>query len=251
MRTLAPARSSPSIFPAAISPPPITTTFCLPASQTWEINSSVIPPSTPGFCPLPANRVPRPQRFAGQNRTDLFVGLLAQKCAQIFIGPAFFLNMFKIKSFDRVGNIGCRAAVSDRTRDGSNLANASSDAEVVGVDHFSVRFYFLAFDADVSDPMLSATVRAASDVQLYLFGKSGKPVFEFGREPAREPFCFSECEFAKFGTGASDGAACKSRNVHRQSGSAEFAGDGDGVLFANVREQQILLNGGAKLPSPY
>src|SRR6516225_2965994 len=109
--------------------------------------------------------------FASENGTNLFIAVAGKKCAQTFVGIALFLKIQE-QPFDRVGNVRRSAPITHRPRDGSKMAHASANTEVVGVHHFSVGLDFFAFDADVGDPVLAATVGAASDVQLDLLGES-------------------------------------------------------------------------------
>ena len=79
---------------------------------------------------------------------------------------------------DGVGDFVGGAAIADWAGDGGELAYASADAEVVGVDHFAVLLDLLAFDADVGDPVLAAGVGAAGDVELDVFLIAGETFFE-------------------------------------------------------------------------
>src|SRR5260370_6124972 len=108
-----------------------------------------------------------------------------------------------------IGHLGGGATVSDWPGDRGELANRAADAEVVGVHHATVHFDFLAFKADVGDPMLAATVRASGDVQLQLLIETGDAIFERLDEPASEAFRFGKSELAKFRPGASDRPARK------------------------------------------
>src|SRR5262249_31358567 len=94
------------------------------------------------------------------------------------------------QTFDRVGDFRRGAPIANRPRNGSKLPQASADAEVVRIDHLSVGLYFLAFNADISDPVLAATVGAAGDVQFDLLFEAGEPLFQFAREPPRKALRF-------------------------------------------------------------
>ncbi len=120
------------------------------------------------------------------------------------------------------------------------LADRAADAEVVRVLHATIDFDFLAFDAEVGDPMLAATVGASGDVQFQLLVESGQTFIQFANEPAREALGFGERQLAIFGTSAGDGSAQKRRSTHGQSGGLQFGRDLIGVLIGNIHEQQIL-----------
>src|SRR5208283_3628796 len=149
------------------------------------------------------------------------------------------------KAGDRVGNFFGAAAIADGAGDGGELANGSANAEIVGVDEFVIHFDFLAFDADVGDPVLAATVGAAGDVELDVFAEAGETVFELFGEPAGEGFGFGESEFAEFGAGAGDSAANEGRAFDRQATGDERVDDGGNMGFGNVDEEEILHGGGA------
>lgn len=151
------------------------------------------------------------------------------------------------KADDGGGDFVGYAAVADGTRDGGDLADAATDAEVVGVDHFAVNFHFLALDADVGNPVLAAGVGAAGDVETDVVLIAGETLFELFREPAGERFCFREGEFAEFGASASDGAANKSGGLDVETVSGEFLDDGGDTGFGNVNEQKILHQRGADM----
>src|SRR5208282_5695082 len=82
------------------------------------------------------------------------------------------------ETLDGIGNIRGGATITDRPRDRGELADASPNAEVICVDHPAIHFDFLAFDADVGDPMLAAAVWAAGNVDSKLFLKVGEALFE-------------------------------------------------------------------------
>ena len=93
---------------------------------------------------------------------------------------------------DGVGDFVGGAAVAYGAGDGGELAYAAAYAEIVGVDHFSFVLDFLAFDADVGDPVLAAGVGAAGDVELDVFLIAGETFLELFGEPAGVGFGFGE-----------------------------------------------------------
>ena len=146
---------------------------------------------------------------------------------------------------DGVGNFFGAATIADGTGNGSKLANGSANAEIIGVDELAIHFDFLAFDADVGDPVLAATVGAAGDVELDVVAEVGETVVEFRGEPAGEGLGFGESELAEFGAGASDGAANEGRAFDGQAAIDECADDGGDVSFGDVDQEKILHGGGA------
>src|SRR5580693_3086868 len=148
---------------------------------------------------------------------------------------------------DGIGNIRGRAAIANRPGQRSNLAEASADTEVVGVYHPPIYLDFFSFNTDVGDPMLAATIRTTSDVEPQLFLKTGKPLFEFLREPSRKAFCFRQCELAKFGSRAGHRSACEYRGLHREGSNFKLMCNGGRVSLWHVDDQQILHGGGTNV----
>src|SRR5882762_1727376 len=109
----------------------------------------------------------------------------SEKATQIFAGRALFVE-FAQQSLNSVRDVGSSATVSNRSRNRRKLAHAAAYAEVVGIHHAPVLLDLLAFNADVRNPVLPAAIRAAGDVQLELFLKSGQPLIEFLCQPARK-----------------------------------------------------------------
>src|SRR5262245_5041869 len=138
------------------------------------------------------------------------------------------------------------AAVADRAGDGRDLPEAAAHAEVVGIDKFAILFDLLAFDADIGNPVLSATVGAAGYVQLDLLVEARQSFVKFARKPARETFRFSERKLAEFRARAGDRAAGESPDLDRQACRGQFRRDGFAVLFADVGQQHVLLSGEAE-----
>ena len=144
--------------------------------------------------------------LAGEDGAQVVRGVAGQEILQR-LGAAALLMEVGQEARDGAGDIGRGATIANGAGDGSNLADAAADAEVVGVHHFAVDFNFFAFEADVGDPVLAARVGAAGDVQLDVFLVAGEALVELFGEPARVRFGFGEREFAEFGAGAGDRAA--------------------------------------------
>ena len=115
------------------------------------------------------------------------------------------------------------AAIADRARDGSVLADRSAEAEVEGVGELALVLDLLAFDADVGDPVLAAAIGAAGDVQAELLVELRQALFEFVDEPAGEALGLSDGQLAELGAGAGDGAAPEGGALDVEADLAEFA----------------------------
>ena len=142
------------------------------------------------------------------------------------------------------------AAIANGARDGSELADASADAEVIGVDHFAVLLDLFAFEADVGDPVLSAAIGAAGDVHAKLLIEPRDAFVEFIHEPAGKALGLGDGKFAELGAGAGDGTAPEVGSLHVQANLAEFAQQFAGFAVRNVHEDKILQTVARSWPSP-
>ena len=139
-------------------------------------------------------------------RAECVIGMASEIGAEIFVCVARGEIGFE-QTFDGLRDIFRGAAIADLPRNAGVLANGAAYAEVVGIDEIRALLDFFAFEADVGDPVLAASVGAAGDVQFERLIEFRDALFEFFDEPAREGFGLSDGEFAEFGAGASDGAA--------------------------------------------
>src|SRR5271169_3616351 len=153
----------------------------------------------------------------------------------------FALRMEEIQeTLDSVRDFVRRATVAHRASDGRDFADAATDTEVVGIDHFAARFDFLAFDPDIRNPVLAAGVRAARDVQSEFVLVIGETIFGLFRAPAGVRLSCSECKFAEFGASAGDGAAHECGRSDRQPASGKIGNDGGDMDLGDVDEEEIL-----------
>jgi hypothetical protein len=181
--------------------------------------------------------------FASENLAEGGGGGARQEVLERFSGVAILVEMLEETS-DGVGDLGGNAAITDGARDGSDLANAAANAEVVSVNHLAIELDFFAFDADVGDPMLSAGIGAAGDVKAKIFLIVRETIFELLGEPARKGLGFGKSEFAELRAGAGDGAAGEGRGgIDRKPGGVEFADNVVNVGLGNVDEKEILHGG--------
>jgi len=96
--------------------------------------------------------------------------------------------------------------------------------------------------------MLPAAIRATRDVQLKLLLKSGNPLIQLFRKPARKAFRLGQRQLAKFRTRASNRAARKSGSTHRQADRGQFARDSRGLFIRDVHNQQFCMMVLRKMP---
>jgi hypothetical protein len=164
----------------------------------------------------------------GKDRSKSVVGVTNEEMLERFAAMAITVEGVE-KTRDGFGNFLSAATVAYGTRDGSNVANAAADAEVVSVDKFAFDFDFLAFDANVGDPVLAATVGAASDVKFELMVEAGIAVLQSFGEPASETLGFRESQFAEFGAGAGHSATHEGGTGNRETAGCEFGNDGGDV----------------------
>src|SRR5271156_1009006 len=184
--------------------------------------------------------------LSGEKSAQLLVGVASEEFAEIFVAPPKFRIRVQ-QPLDGCRNVARQAAVADGTRDRSKLTDGAADAEIVGVHHFTVYALLFAFNADVGDPVLAATVRASGHVKLKVLLEAGKALFELLHQPAGEGFRFGDGHLAEFRAGAGDGTPAKGRGVHAESGGVEFICERSGCVLRHVYDQEILHVGGAKL----
>src|SRR5271167_1415980 len=100
----------------------------------------------------------------------------------------------------------------------------SADAEVIGIDEPAIDFHLLAVDANVGNPVLSATVWAARNVQFQVLIETGQTLLQFFHQPAGKALRLRDCQLAEFRAAAGDGAAIERRPTHAQSNAIQFLG---------------------------
>src|SRR5271165_376275 len=169
----------------------------------------------------------------------------AEELTKVFIRISRQQVAFQ-QSFYGVRHVEGRAAVSNRTSDGLMFANCSSNAKVVSVDKLAVVLDLLAFKANISDPVLAATVGAPRDVQLEVLLEARQSLIEFFGQPAAKRFGLSDCEFAKFGSRAGDDAAPEGGAFRRQFCELQLSREFGCVALGNIDEEQVLHVRGAQ-----
>ncbi len=172
-------------------------------------------------------------RLAGEDGTQVAGGVASEKAPQGLGVMTVGIEIVE-EARNGVGDFACGATIADGARNSGDLADAAADAEVVGVDHIGALFDFFPFDANVGDPMLTAGVGAAGDVDLDVFLVAGEAGVEFLGEPAGKGFGFGEGEFAEFGAGAGDGATNERRGLDGKAVGGEIADDGVDAGLGNV-----------------
>jgi len=117
------------------------------------------------------------------------------------------------------------------------LSHAAADAEVIRVDHRAFDLGLLAFDAEVRDPVLTAAVRTAGDVDLQMLIEARHPRFQLFDQPAREALGLGEGELAEFGARARDGPAPERRGLDPETGRLDLSRELIGLLASHVQDQ--------------
>src|SRR5215469_17809889 len=173
----APVSSRPPIFGSPIFPAPTTRT-CLPLSLI-NIGNKLV---TDTSCRLDENlrggQISRDggHAFSCQKLAQLGFAVPRKETAQI-LGWLSLSEIAAQKTLEGVGNFTGQAAISDRTRNGLMQAEGATHAEVVRVREGPIDFDFLAFDADISNPVLSATVGTSGDMQLQVLVEARQAFF--------------------------------------------------------------------------
>src|SRR5258708_33342390 len=175
--------------------------------------------------------------------------MAAEEVAKRFAPGALCLECAQ-QTLDRCRYFACRAAVADGARNRRVPTDRAPDAEVVSVDELIAGAHLLPLDADVGDPMLAATVRATSDVDLELFAVLGKPLVKLLHKPPREALRLRDGQLAELHAGAGDRAAKKWRSFGPQAGVVQLSRHGLRVLLRHVRHEQVLHDRRAQLARP-
>ena len=126
-------------------------------------------------------------------------------------------------------------------------AERTADAEVVGVDRLAVDLELLAFDPEVGDPVLAATVGASGDVKFQVLIEAGQAVVEFFDQPARKALRFGDGELAELGAAAGNGPRKNGDAANGKSDGGEFFGESLGILLRHVDDEQVLHVRGAQV----
>src|SRR5678815_2311951 len=202
--TCAPDSSSPRIFPSPTRPAPITRQFLPSSLRKIGNRGAAFKKST--FQSMRNGSGRRVAfhwecRFTSQKIAQLGVGVALKEMAQIFSRNAILAELQQ-QPLDRSGNFKRGAAIADGARDGGECSERTSDAEVVGVDRLAVDLELLAFDPEVGNPVLAATVGAPGHVKFEVLIEAGQSLIEFFDQPARKTFRFGDRELAELGAGA-------------------------------------------------
>ena len=88
-------------------------------------------------------------------------------------------------------------------------AERAAHAKVVSVDQTAVNFLLFAIDANVGNPVLSATVGASGDVQFQVLIEARQTIFQFFDQPTSKALRLGDRELAEFRSAAGDSAAIK------------------------------------------
>src|ERR1039458_6125342 len=194
--TLAPVSMRPPILGSPTLPAP-TTRHCFPASFR-NIGNRLVTVSSRWLCRV-SNTCRRQIASDGvyrrprQKFPQLGVGVPGKELTQVLASLARG-QILPQQSFDGVRNLGRRAAISHGPRCRLMQTERSAQAKVIGIDHATVDFDLFAVDADVGNPVLSATVGAAGDVQFQMLIEAGEAVFQLFHQPAGEALCFRDRE---------------------------------------------------------
>ena len=94
---------------------------------------------------------------SGQKLPEFVVTMPREVAAQI-LSPLASCPVTAQQPLDRVRNLGCSTAVSNRTRNRLHCADRAAYAEVIGINQRSVHLELFAFQADVGDPVLAAAL---------------------------------------------------------------------------------------------
>src|SRR5215471_17761282 len=144
------------------------------------------------------------------------------------------LKIVAQETLDGIGHIIGGTTIADRPREARMLAHRAAQAEVIGVLGPAVSLDLLAFQADIGDAMLAATVGTAGYIELQLLIKFRQALFKFLDQPARERLGFSDGQLAELTAGAGDSATPEGRSRDMQTGSFQRQRDRRSVFARQV-----------------
>src|SRR5579864_814713 len=139
-----------------------------------------------------------------------------------------------------------RAPVTHGTAKPCMLADGAPKAEVISILNAAVNFELLAFQSDIGNAMLAATVGAARYVEFQLLIKLRNALLQLLNQPAGKSFGFCYRQLAELAAGASHRAAPErgSRNMKpRRFQSKSYR---RGAFARHVHNHQVLRVRGAK-----
>src|ERR1700687_1531859 len=184
-----------------------------------------------GFHRFASQKLPQLRiRVPGKELTQFLVGLVGLTCGEIL--PK--------QSLDRIRNLSRKAAISHGPRGRLMQTERSAKAEVIGIDEASVDFHLFAVNANVGNPVLSATVRASGNVQLQVLIETWHTLFQFLHQPAGKALRLRDCQLAELRAAARDGAPPERRPAHPQSNRVQFLGKILSIQPWNVHDEQVL-----------
>src|SRR3954453_11983313 len=171
--------------------------------------------------------------------------MAAEEAPEVLTGLALG-EVLREQALDGIRNVGCRAAISNRPRRGLIQAERATDAKIVSIDEAIADLNLLAFNTDVGDPVLTATVGATGHVQLQVLIESRQAIFELFYQPTRESFGLGDGEFAEFRAAAGNRATSKARATDAKPNRIEFLRQRLGVDRGNIHYEQVLHVGSAE-----
>src|SRR5579862_4769777 len=199
-RICAPVSSRPSIFGSPTFPAP-TTRHRFPCNFK-NMGNRLVTDSSRGLRQILRQIAGHCRNhFPGKKLAQLRVAVARKEATQILSGFALGEIAAK-KPLQRVRNVRRRAAVADRPRRCLMQAECSANAEIIGVDQAVVDLDLFPLNADVGDPVLTATVWAACYMQLQMLIESGQALLQFLYQPTREALGFGDGELAELGAAA-------------------------------------------------
>src|ERR1041385_3021 len=169
-----------------------------------------------------------------------------KKLPQIFAAMPFF-EIAAQQALDRIGHFVRGATISDGPGKAGVLAHGAPQTEIIGVLRAAISLDLLAFQPDVGDAMLAATVGAAGNVELQLLLEPGQALFQLFHQPAREGLGFRDRQLAELAASAGHGAAPEGRSGNVKAGGFQSQRDRGSLLTQDVDDDQVLRVGGAQL----
>src|SRR2546425_7889418 len=179
------------------------------------------------------------QKSASQALAQFLVAVAAEEFPQILSGQSL-LKIALQKTLNRVRNFTRQTPVADWTSNRLMQTDCAAHAEVVSVLQPSIDFDLLAFNPNICDPVLSATVRATGDVELQVLFKTRQAFFELFYQPTSKTLRLGNGQLAEFRPAAGDCATPKWRGPHSKTDSFQSLCQLLHIAIGDIHVEQIL-----------
>ena len=123
------------------------------------------------------------QVLSGKKTPKCCFRMPREKLAQVLYTMAIF-KIAAQQALDGIWHFARRATITHGTAKARVLSHGAAQTEIVSVLNSTVDLELFAFEPDIGDAVLAATVRAARDMQLQVLVKFGKALLQLFHQHA-------------------------------------------------------------------